>query len=277
MTNQPRNKLTRAEKETRARFKQVMRDLEADGVTYNYWGEDANLETMFRGEKTRCFMQDLMMPPPFRYMFKNFSSKEKIPLEIKEQLTENLGQKVEDIFAYAQNCQGLTIPVPEGYLAENDFIDIARIYLTKIFGGEGSRKVIEHVADSLEIVDDTRLRISKSIKAEVALTTYLLNQIIFEEKKADYFYVVNNELSFPIGDKLNKLGQMDPESLVTGYMTDVDVEKFEPPLGNIVLLSKLGTRMIITESLREKLFSGEVPPHKFGDLYQVHELRQKIN
>ena len=98
-----------------------------------------------------------------------------------------------------------------------------------------------------------------------------------KKKKADYFYVVNNELSFPIGDKLNKLGQMDPESLVTGYMTDVDVEKFEPPLGNIVLLSKLGTRMIVTESLREKLFSGEVPPHKFGDLYQVHELRQKIN
>lgn len=258
--------------QTRKLIEEALAMTDALGITYSVFGEDYNLRAMIRSEVLRYFVTQhppRNYPPPFSLII------HQIPTEIKSELEKDITQKVNEILDYSQKCEGLSVAVPEGYLSENNFVDIARIYLTHLFGKQESRKLLTELSQQMRFPNDLnhRINVAKEVRTELVLASHILRTAIFQEKLF-YFDIAPMDPSLQRTPQFTRLKEI---LYFTGEPEDCLVDVATPSGGAFQLLvpflSGAGMqRMVVKADLRERLISGERQPDHIKDYYQCHRI-----
>lgn len=248
---------------TEERVQTLLRDslaeLDRRGITCSKWGEDFDLNAMFRSAEARCYLTNFIPPPPFAY-----SLEDELSLGRTVKLTK---ANIEELFDYSSKCTGLaSLSTPPSYLTEDDFVDLTRIYLNKIYGEEIGL-VLKQVAEKLNITDDNRLRISREPKAEMILAVYFLQKVIVDGN-LHYFYLVENKQELRLTSRLSEIND---------YLTDVELTPSQVSADGLLLPFCSGEkviRMVTKSKTWQELLEGKLPPPKFNGHYQIHEFRK---
>jgi len=238
------------------------------GALHSVFGEDYDLQAMPRSSELRCYMNNIIVPPPFRYDFEVESLADLILQEARTKITDDLARKADDILSYSQECTGLTIPAPKGYVALDDFMDVTRIYLSHIFGKRELPQLLEKVADGVGIMDDDKLKISRLPKAELVLATYFLQQVRGSGLVREVGLVSN--------DRFFDLSRVPTEfsELGSRYITDVNLLKYPESALELLIPFHRGrfTRVLARTEVRQNELNGRVPLTHFDGFYQLQEL-----